>query len=99
MSDKKINVKDVTAKEYNPKTHKGNDDRFNPSNRIYVRAVKGYYQRMRRYMGWFFMLVFLLTPWIPYQADKPFYWISVIKSSIFSAPLCGHKISPCWLHC
>jgi hypothetical protein len=70
MSDKKINVKDVTAKEYNPKTHKGADDRFNPSNRIYVRAVKGYYQRMRRYMGWFFMLVFLAIPWLPYQGRQ-----------------------------
>ncbi|MES9461535.1 4Fe-4S binding protein, partial [Cutibacterium acnes] len=70
MSNEKIDVKDVTAKEYNPKTHKGGDDRFNPSNRIYVRAVKGYYQKMRRYMGWFFMVLFLAIPWIPYQGRQ-----------------------------
>ncbi|SKA57021.1 cytochrome c oxidase accessory protein CcoG [Enterovibrio nigricans] len=66
MSKDKIDVKDVTPKEYNPKTHKGSGDRFNPSNRIYVRAMSGVYQQLRRKMGWFFMLLFLLTPWIPY---------------------------------
>ncbi|MDD1784005.1 cytochrome c oxidase accessory protein CcoG [Enterovibrio sp. ZSDZ35] len=66
MSKEKIDVKDVTPKTYNPKTHKGSGDRFNPSNRIYVRAMSGVYQQLRRKMGWFFMLLFVLTPWIPY---------------------------------
>ncbi|MBV7300835.1 cytochrome c oxidase accessory protein CcoG [Enterovibrio paralichthyis] len=66
MSKDKIDVKDVTPKEFNPKTHKSSGDRFNPGNRIYVRAAKGIYQQLRRKMGWFFMLLFLLTPWIPY---------------------------------
>ena len=51
MSQDKIDIKDVTPKTYNPKTHKGNGDRFNPSNRIYVRESKGTYQKLRRYGG------------------------------------------------
>jgi cytochrome c oxidase accessory protein FixG len=66
MSRDKIDVKDVTAKTFNPKTHKGNQDRFNPSNRIYVRESKGTFQKLRRYGAWFLLLLFMLTPWIPY---------------------------------
>ncbi|GLQ71922.1 cytochrome c oxidase accessory protein CcoG [Vibrio penaeicida] len=66
MSQDKIEVKDVTPKTYNPKTHKGKRDRFNPNNQIYVRESKGTYQKLRRYGGWFLLLMFGLTPWIPY---------------------------------
>lgn len=66
MSQDKIDVKDVTPKTFNPKTHKGNGDRFNPSNRIYVRESKGTFQKLRRYGGWFLLLLFALVPWIPY---------------------------------
>ncbi|PMH45390.1 cytochrome c oxidase accessory protein CcoG [Vibrio sp. 10N.286.49.B3] len=66
MSQDKIDVKDVTPKTFNPKTHKGNGDRFNPSNRIYVRESKGTFQTLRRYGGWFLLLLFILTPWIPF---------------------------------
>ena len=66
MSQDKIDIKDVTPKTYNPKTHKGNQDRFNPSNRIYVRESKGTFQKLRRYGSWFLLLLFGLTPWIPY---------------------------------
>ncbi|USD65319.1 cytochrome c oxidase accessory protein CcoG [Vibrio sp. SCSIO 43136] len=64
--DNKIDVKDVTPKTFNPKTHKGNKDRFNPSNRIYIRESKGTFQKLRRYGGWFLLLLFGLVPWIPY---------------------------------
>ncbi|MEH0667675.1 cytochrome c oxidase accessory protein CcoG [Vibrio scophthalmi] len=66
MSQDKIDVKDVTPKTFNPKTHKNNGDRFNPSNRIYVRESKGTFQKLRRYGGWFLLLLFTLIPWIPY---------------------------------
>ncbi|MGX9419287.1 cytochrome c oxidase accessory protein CcoG [Vibrio sp. WJH972] len=66
MSHKKIDVKDVTPKVYNPKTHKGQDDRFNPNNRIYVRAAKGAYQKLRRYGAWFLLVLFASIPWLPY---------------------------------
>ncbi|GAL27360.1 type cbb3 cytochrome oxidase biogenesis protein CcoG [Vibrio variabilis] len=66
MSQDKIDVKDVTPKTFNPKTHKGNGDRFNPSNRIYVRESKGTFQKLRRYGGWFLLVLFAIIPWIPY---------------------------------
>ncbi|MGR5178647.1 cytochrome c oxidase accessory protein CcoG [Vibrio parahaemolyticus] len=66
MSQDKIDVKDITPKTFNPKTHKGGGDRFNPSNRIYVRESKGTFQKLRRYGGWFLLLLFALVPWIPY---------------------------------
>ncbi|MEZ9131180.1 cytochrome c oxidase accessory protein CcoG [Vibrio breoganii] len=66
MSKDRIDIKDVTAKEFNPKAHKSQGDRFNPSNRIYVRASKGVFQKLRRYGAWFLLLLFALVPWIPY---------------------------------
>ncbi|CAM4452847.1 cytochrome c oxidase accessory protein CcoG [Vibrio agarivorans] len=66
MSQEKIDVKNVTPKTFNPKTHKGADDRFNPSNRIYVRESKGTYQKLRRYGGWFLLVLFAAIPWIPF---------------------------------
>ncbi len=66
MSQDKIETKDVTPKTFNPKTHKGKKDRFNPGNRIYVRESKGKFQKLRRYGSWFLLLLFGLTPWISY---------------------------------
>ncbi len=66
MSQDKIDIKDVTPKTFNPKTHKGKGDRFNPSNRIYVRESKGTFQKLRRYGAWFLLALFVLTPWIPF---------------------------------
>ncbi|MBA5764137.1 cytochrome c oxidase accessory protein CcoG [Vibrio sp. 404] len=66
MSQDKIDIKDVTPKTYNPKTHKGQGDRFNPNNRIYVRESKGKFQKLRRYGGWFLLLLFGLVPWVPF---------------------------------
>ena len=37
-------------------------DRFNPRNRIYVRAIDGLWSSLRRRMGWIAMLFFLLLP-------------------------------------
>jgi len=66
MSQDKIKVKDVTPKTFNPKTHKTKGDRFNPSNRIYVRESKGQFQQLRRYGGCFLLVLFTMVPWIPY---------------------------------
>lgn len=66
MSQDKIDIKDVTPKTFNPKTHKGKKDRFNPSNQIYIRESKGAYQKLRRYGGWFLLFMFAIVPWIPY---------------------------------
>ncbi|CAK4070306.1 MULTISPECIES: cytochrome c oxidase accessory protein CcoG [Vibrio] len=66
MSQDKIDVKDVTPKTFNPKTHKTKGDRFNPSNRIYVRESKGTFQKLRRYGGWFLLVLFASIPWFSY---------------------------------
>ncbi|MGF1722796.1 cytochrome c oxidase accessory protein CcoG [Vibrio kyushuensis] len=66
MSQDKIDIKDVTPKTFNPKTHKGKKDRFNPSSGIYVRESKGAFQKLRRYGGWFLLVLFSIIPWIPY---------------------------------
>jgi len=80
MSQDKIDIKDVTPKIFNPKTHKGNGDRFNPSNRIYVRESKGTYQQLRRYGGWFLLLLFTLVPWISY-GDRQAILLDTAKKS------------------
>ncbi|NAW68102.1 cytochrome c oxidase accessory protein CcoG [Vibrio sp. V27_P1S3P104] len=59
MSQEKIDVKEIVPKN-DPR------DRFNPSHRIYVRESKGTYQQLRRYSGWFLLLLFALIPWISY---------------------------------
>ncbi|WP_428771920.1 cytochrome c oxidase accessory protein CcoG [Vibrio sp.] len=66
MSQDKIDVKDVTPKTFNPKAHKSKGDRFNPSNRIYVRDSKGTFQKLRRYGGWFLLVLFAGIPWLQY---------------------------------
>ena len=66
MSQDKIDIKDVTAKTFNPKANKNRGDRFNPNNRIYVRESKGYFQRMRRLGAWLLLVLFAVIPWIPY---------------------------------
>ncbi|MGL4270485.1 MAG: cytochrome c oxidase accessory protein CcoG, partial [Plesiomonas sp.] len=43
---------------------------FDPSQRLYVRAVSGAYQRLRRYGGWLLMLLFFTLPWWPYQGQQ-----------------------------
>jgi cytochrome c oxidase accessory protein FixG len=61
MSDK-IPVKDVTPSS---KRSVGVDG-YNAKQPIYVREQKGLFQRVRRYMGWFFILAFVCVPLIPY---------------------------------
>ncbi len=92
MSKDKIDVKEVPVQQFNPKTHKGSADRFNPSNRIYVRAVKGFYQRMRRYMGWVFMLFLSSLPGFPTVTGRQSCWILAANGSIFLALRSGHRI-------
>ncbi|SDH82832.1 cytochrome c oxidase accessory protein FixG [Vibrio xiamenensis] len=65
MSQDKIEVKQLDKKASRT-THKQSGDRFNPSNRIYVRESKGSYQKLRRYGGWFLLILFAGLPWIRY---------------------------------
>jgi len=65
MSEERINIKDVTPKVKPKYTNVGAD------NHIYVRNMTGVFQRLRKYMGWFFMVLFLVLPlfqWDGHQA-------------------------------
>lgn len=41
-----------------------------PASQIYVRAMYGTYQRLRRYGGWALMLLFLLLPWARWNGQQ-----------------------------
>lgn len=51
-------------------THKASADRFNPSNRIYVRAAYGFFQKLRNAIGWGLILFFLLMPLIRWNGHQ-----------------------------
>lgn len=46
------------------------DDRFNPRNRIYVRAVTGLHQLLRQRIGFLGLLAFMLLPWINFNGQQ-----------------------------
>lgn len=45
-------------------------DRFNPRNRIYVRAVSGLHQLLRRRIGFIGMLAFMVLPWLNFNGHQ-----------------------------
>lgn len=51
-------------------------DRFNPKNKIYVRAVTGHWTQLRKYIGWAAMLLFILVPWIPW-GERQAVWLNI----------------------
>lgn len=59
MRENQIPVKEVGSKNTSPSTPPR-------PKKIYVRASKGDFQRLRRYIGWLLMALFMLLPWIPY---------------------------------
>lgn len=66
----KIDIKNIPT---DVKIHKPSPEKqggYTPGNHIYVRTVKGFYQRIRRYMNIFFMLAFFATPWIQYNGKQ-----------------------------
>ena len=59
----------IKIKELKSST-KSNVDRYNPSNRIYVRVVYGFYQKLRRYTGWGLIILFLALPIIRWNGQQ-----------------------------
>ncbi|MGL4544244.1 MAG: cytochrome c oxidase accessory protein CcoG [Plesiomonas sp.] len=58
--DSHIHVKNIPAKP----------EPFDPTQRVYVRAVHGVYQRLRRNMGWLLMLLFFGLPWLRFHGQQ-----------------------------
>ena len=63
MNDR-IKIKEIKSSATN------SVDRYNPSNRIYVRAAYGFYQKVRRYVGWGLILSFILLPLIQWNGHQ-----------------------------
>lgn len=65
-----IKVKNIPSEV---KVHKPSEekfDRFNPRNRIYVRAVTGLHQKLRKNLGFIAMLSFMLLPWLSFDGHQ-----------------------------
>ncbi|ABO25678.1 cytochrome c oxidase accessory protein CcoG [Shewanella loihica] len=73
-SNKKDYSKAERIKIHQPDENKS--DRFNPRNRIYVRAIEGFWTQLRRRLGWVAMLFFLILPWIPW-GDRQAVWFNL----------------------
>ncbi|WP_105168385.1 cytochrome c oxidase accessory protein CcoG [Pseudoalteromonas sp. T1lg23B] len=43
---------------------------YKTSGPIYIREQKGYFQRIRRYLSWFLILIFVGLPWLNYQGQQ-----------------------------
>ena len=69
--DKQIKVKNIPTEVKIQKPENASlDDRFNPRNRIYVRAVTGLHQLLRQRIGFVGMLAFMLLPWINFKGQQ-----------------------------
>ncbi|ATC97532.1 MULTISPECIES: cytochrome c oxidase accessory protein CcoG [Pseudoalteromonas] len=68
--DKQIKVKNIPTEVKVHKPDAEKFDRFNPRNRIYVRAVKGLHQKLRKYLGFIAMLSFMLLPWVSFNGHQ-----------------------------
>lgn len=69
MTDK-IDVKNIPVDVQLHKPDPRQPNRYPSRDRIYVRAVKGLHQMLRRYMGFFFMGLFMLLPWLRYNGEQ-----------------------------
>ncbi|KID59114.1 4Fe-4S ferredoxin [Pseudoalteromonas luteoviolacea] len=66
--DNKIKIKNIPVEIQKPENLQ--PDRFNPRNRIYVRAVKGMHQLLRQRIGFLGMLAFMLLPWLNFNGQQ-----------------------------
>jgi len=87
MSDK-IPTHDVTpdpVERHNPQ-EAVTQEMYASRRHIYVREIKGFFQRLRRASNWVLMLAFFILPWVPW-GDRPAIWFNLPgrEFHIFSA--------------
>jgi len=77
MSDK-IPTRDVTdaSVQHHDAGETVSQSMYESRRHIYVREIKGLFQRLRRASNWALMLGFLLLPWIPW-GDRPAVWFDL----------------------
>lgn len=88
LDQQKIDIKNIPVhvEVYQPDAAK--TAQYNPRDRIYVRAVKGLHQAIRRYIGFIFMGLFMVLPWLQYQGHQAILLdITEQKFTIFSLTL------------
>ena len=69
MSER-IPVKNISpVKVHRPDKNK-HDDSYTPRSRIYVRAVTGMLENIRRFFGLFFLSAFAVLPWLQFNGNQ-----------------------------
>ncbi|WP_207903108.1 cytochrome c oxidase accessory protein CcoG [Rheinheimera sp. D18] len=70
MDQQKIDIKNIPVhvEVHIPDAAKSSN--YKPRDRIYVRAVKGLHQLIRRYIGFAFLGLFMLLPWLKYDGNQ-----------------------------
>ena len=73
----KIPMQDVTSKveEYTPQTP-AQQEMYAKRRHIYVREIKGLFQRVRRLTNWALMSAFFILPWLNW-GDRPLIWFDL----------------------
>ncbi|CAM3935036.1 cytochrome c oxidase accessory protein CcoG [Vreelandella rituensis] len=75
----RIPSEDVTPDSvghYAPKDQKVTQEMYARRQHIYVREIKGLFQKIRRSANWVLMLAFFLLPWIQW-GDRPIIWFDL----------------------
>lgn len=66
--DNKIDIKNIPVEVHKPDPDKKAN--YKPRDRIYIRAVKGLHQTLRRNIGFVFMAAFMLLPWLQFHGQQ-----------------------------
>ncbi|MGQ8364932.1 cytochrome c oxidase accessory protein CcoG [Glaciecola sp. 1036] len=86
--NEKIKVKDVTPVKVEKPTSSVKKPNYSARSRIYVRAVEGIFENIRRFFGLIFLGGFALVPWIPYDGQQAVLFnIAEQRFNIFSLTL------------
>ncbi|MDX3775004.1 cytochrome c oxidase accessory protein CcoG [Chromatiaceae bacterium AAb-1] len=81
----KIDIRNIPVQVYSPEQ---NNVTYSSRDRIYVRAVKGLHQNLRRNIGFIFLGLFMLLPWLQYNGKQAILLdIAEQKFTIFSLTL------------
>jgi cytochrome c oxidase accessory protein FixG len=68
--NEKIRIKDITPVKIAKPHDASTAPNYSARSRIYVRAVKGTYENIRRFFGLIFLGGFALIPWLQYQGQQ-----------------------------
>ncbi|WP_333608291.1 cytochrome c oxidase accessory protein CcoG [Arsukibacterium sp.] len=88
MDQQKIDIKTIPVEVQIHRPDQTETGRYASRDRIYVRAVKGLHQSIRRNMGFVFMGLFMLLPWLKFNGQQAILLnIAEQKFSIFALTL------------